>query len=248
MKKMQIASSTYAVTLVTALLAATIVFGEGLSYERVRLVDKSDSASGASNLLFRGNEPIVNGQFAFDTLVTYMRQRAAEEKVAFPDEFYFVDLNFLNIAEEKDESVEKRWLDANPTKGQFVNWPILGNVLDPRDLLEPVRKEMAKTMPDWDFDKLSTRIPEMYTLLNTPQNVSHVYYGHCEAGSDRTGEVFGSYAMQFLGMDMKAAYAWDNEVAGRLIYNMSKHQMDFYCFHLYYSEGFTNYDCVNFGG
>ena len=158
------------------------------------------------------------------------------------------DISFLNIAEYEDLRVEESFFTENPELGQFFNWPIVGSSISPNWLSEVERIKEVSALNN-SIDNLPSKIPQLYNLIHpseapaTPQ----VVMIHCEAGSDRTGQVAGSYAMAYqkLGKNTTLAevYAVDNEIAGRPIVAYSLYGMMFFCWWLTQIQGFTNLGC-----
>ena len=74
---------------------------------------------------------------------------------------------------------------------------------------------LATTLPVWGTDQLPTRVPQLRALLEHSTVPPTVIYLHCDCGCDRTGEVMGSYAMQYLGKSWSDTCKWNNAIAGR---------------------------------
>jgi protein-tyrosine phosphatase len=94
-----------------------------------------------------------------------------------------------------DRSLENEFFEKNPSLGQWVSWPIIGDVIPPYDVPKEIRKWLAEHIEDWQFDQLPTTMKILNQMLHqSPTNSSKplVIYVHCEAGKDRTGEVSGS--------------------------------------------------------
>jgi len=84
-----------------AIFISSVIGSIELSKARVRLIDHD--SRGAGVWLFRSNLPIINGTFAYDTLLSYMQERALEANVSFPaidqgEKVKMIDISFLNIA------------------------------------------------------------------------------------------------------------------------------------------------------
>jgi len=181
-----------------------------------------------------------------------MEQRAIEANVSFPDlskaHVKLIDISLLNdLTQHDDIKVEMDFFNANPDKGVFYNWPIYGSLVSPNWLAEAERiKEVASL--NTSIDNLPSLIPRIRnTVFNeVAPTTPTILFFHCEAGSDRTGQVAGSYMMQYHGYTAKQAYEWDNEVAGRQIVTMSQNGMLFYCWFLTYQQGMKNLDCMNY--
>ena len=223
--------------------------GGDLSYHKVRLLEYNEA--GAGTWLFRTNLPAVNGSFAYDTLVSYMQQRSIEANVSFPNittqGVKLVDISLLSVNSYSDIQIEKDFFEGNPDKGIFYNWPIVGSLVSPNWLSEAERiKEVAAL--NSSIDNLPSLIPKIRNavLSDVPPSKPTMIFFHCEAGSDRTGQVAGSYMMQYHGYTAKQAYEWDNEVAQRQIASMSQNGLLFYCWWLTYQQGYKNLDCMNY--
>ena len=152
----------------------------------------------------------------------------------------------MNTAQYFDTKIETDFFNANPDKGLFFNWPIVGSIFSPNTLSEAERiKEVAAL--NTSIDNLPTLIPKIRSTLfsSVPPTKPTFLFFHCEAGSDRTGQVAGSYMMQYKGYSARQAFEWDNEVAGRTIETFSQNGLLFYCWFLTYQQGFNNLDCMN---
>lgn len=49
---------------------------------------------------------------------------------------------------------ERAWYEANPDKGYFIQYPIIGNVVSPNFYSEKLRLWMAKGYEYWNYDNL----------------------------------------------------------------------------------------------
>ena len=158
--------------------------GEVFDPSRTHFIAHSSSSSGFSNSLFRGNEPATsNLSFAYSSLVSTMRSTALSEgNFTLPSEFYIIDINLLNELKESDRediALEKAFFSSHPHLGEFVNWVIAGDLTSPLDYPKFVRKEMAKEIEFWQFDKLHSRIPWLQKTLNEkPKNSYNLPYGY----------------------------------------------------------------------
>lgn len=75
---------------------------------------------------------------------------------------------------------------------------------------EIVKLYVADVMID-DLPKLTKKLYDMLTESKPPT----VIYTHCEAGTDRTGEVSGAYYLRYLNMSFTDALYKDNHVQHR---------------------------------
>eukprot|EP01087_Luapelamoeba_hula_P005365 TRINITY_DN15442_c0_g1_i1.p1 TRINITY_DN15442_c0_g1~~TRINITY_DN15442_c0_g1_i1.p1 ORF type:complete len:257 (-),score=38.18 TRINITY_DN15442_c0_g1_i1:43-813(-) len=249
MKAQRCAGTAVLLCLLLAMVA--VCASQSFKPDRVHIIDYTNSTSGLRNYLFRGNEPrSANDTFAWAQLTSTLRLVAKRDaNITLPSDFYFVDLNLLNyVTEWKDIDMEKDFFKANPSFGDFVNWPIVGDLVGPDDFSRSEVKEMALTLNDWQLpDQLPKKMQMLRQMLNTkgPNGRSLVYYIHCEAGTDRTGEVSGSYYMKYLNWTYQQALAFDATISHRPISVFSRNGLQWYCYYLMYAEGRSNLNCTN---
>ena len=231
--KVRIMAKFVGLLFVVALLG--VARGEDFKPGRVHLIDHS---LGTNSFLFRTNEPAnANRTFDYAGLVARMRTVANSSGLVLPEDFYMVDVNLLSL-DLSDIYLEKKFFDANPSKGLFVHRPIFGSLVNPLSLPEPIRKELAKTLPDWSHDKLSKLMVELRTML-TQTYKNTVIFVHCLTGEDRTGEVSGAYYMTYLQDSFAKALEIDNTNENRDILCMSARELIWYCLYLQYTASST---------
>eukprot|EP00005_Dracoamoeba_jomungandri_P006459 CAMPEP_0174261262 /NCGR_PEP_ID=MMETSP0439-20130205/11331_1 /TAXON_ID=0 /ORGANISM="Stereomyxa ramosa, Strain Chinc5" /LENGTH=246 /DNA_ID=CAMNT_0015345715 /DNA_START=14 /DNA_END=754 /DNA_ORIENTATION=- len=231
-------------------LVGSVVYG--FNVDRVHFIDHyTFPGSSVSNYLFRGGEPTYsNGSstlFAWSLLNQTLTSVALKEaQIVLPSNYYFVDLSLLDI-EVFDEFVEIDFFKENPSLGKYVWWPTIGALVNPNHLDEDVRKPLAESLNSWMIpDKIPDKMSMIKQLLTTEKGPSGrpiVYYIHCEAGEDRTGEMSGSYYMKWLNWTFHQALDYDNHVEDRKIKWESKNALQWYCYYLYYVEN-RDYDCT----
>ena len=117
---------------------------------------------------------------------------------------------------------------------------ILGNTIDPNSLLEKDRRDQVHALNS-SLDQLPLRITQIHEWVHSNVTVPTIYFFHCEAGADRTGEIAGSYVMQYKNLTAKQAYDWDNVIASRNIEEWSKNAILYYCWWLTYELGYSSY-------
>jgi protein-tyrosine phosphatase len=119
--------------------------------------------------------------------------------------------------------------------------------VNPNWLSEVERRKEVKELNLTSPDQLPWRIPEIHSWVHGDSSANRtqptIIFFHCEAGSDRTGEVAGSYAMHFLNQTFEEVYNWDTEVAGRKIEVWSENALLYYCWFLTYELGLTGLGC-----
>jgi hypothetical protein len=154
-------------------------------------------------------------------------------------------LNDVKPEERHNIEEEKAFFAQNPDKGAFLNWITVGSLINPAKISGDLLKSLAAKLPDWELDHLVERLHSLHGWLETesgPANRSVVYYIHCEAGEDRTGEVSGAYYMGYLHWSMQQALDYDNHIETRHISFMSRNAMNWYCYYLKYGKG-IDIDC-----
>ncbi len=152
------------VTCAALMIVGSVSASSELDYNKIRLIDHD--TRGAGTWLFRTNLPIINGTFAYDTLLSYLHERAAESNVTFPDvakgeKVKLTDISFLNYKEYADLRVEEAFFTANPDLGQFLSWPIVGSLISPNWLSEGERIKEVSALNN-SIDNLPSKIPQLY--------------------------------------------------------------------------------------
>ena len=66
---------------------------------------------------------------------------------------------------------------------------------------------------------------------------------HCQAGSDRTGMVIGTYQMQFLGKSYLEVIEEAEEIAGRPVKPLQKRGLKWIAYYLRDSKGYPECRC-----
>ena len=93
-------------------------------------------------------------------------------------------------------------------------------------------KSMAKRLEKWQLDDLPSKMYTVRDMLEAQPSdgdLPTVIYWHCEAGTDRTGEVSGCYMMSFLNVTYPQALAVQNHIQTRDMAKASKHGMEWCC-------------------
>jgi len=225
-------------------LLVVLASGEDFNPKKVNLIDRA-----GINWLFRGNEPKNStNNFIYQELIATMQQVAlTQANTSLPASFYLMDLSFENIDEFEDIVIEKAFFAENPKLGNFTDWVIVGDLTGPDAFPPSLIKQRAMTLGQWQLDDLPNKVTKLRTILDSPgpNGLPVVIYIHCEAGSDRTGEVSGSYYLQYKNFpSFAAALELDNEIAGRPIRNMSANALQWYCYYLLYAQNYTTLNCT----
>lgn len=223
------------ILIVFAAIFIVLVYAEDFDPRRVHVIDRV-----GNNFLFRGNEPKKNGQFVYNELKSVLQNVAKNETGVVLKDFFLLDFSLLSI-ELGDRSLENEFFQKNPSLGQWVNWPVIGDLIPPYDVPSEIRKWLAEHIEDWQFDQLPTTTKTLHDWLSTPPtNVTKplVIYVHCEAGKDRTGEVSGSYYMTYLGWSFQKTLDYDNNFIPpqrNILFNC-RNALQWYCYYLYYVQ------------
>ncbi len=195
--------------------------------------------------LFRGPNPVVRSEtFAYEKLVAAMRAAAKRQGAELPPQFYMLDVSFLFL-ESVDVEVERQFFADNPTKGEFLHYPVFGLMrpawlqyglnriarasdyyggvrgLEPQGPLEG----RAHALAQLDIEAVHV----LRALLEKTYDRPVVIYAHCEAGCDRAGEVIGAYRMQYQGLSAQEAFDRNTQECGREENGFSTRALQAYC-------------------
>jgi len=221
-----------------------VLCGAATDIEHVHFVEQE------TGYLFRsGNVDVgASDTFAYDQLVSQMKTMIATEgKLTLPASFYLVDFNLLNPSDSGDLAnikAETAYFAANPHKGEIVQHKIIGETTNPFDIKNQTELiEKAKTFGNWSRDALPSFVEEIRRTVVTKTDPATVALVHCICGCDRTGEVVGSYYMQYMGMSLHDAHELDKQIAGREITRENYQALYWQCFYLKYAKNF-NIECV----
>lgn len=209
--------------------------GIHLDQAKVHLVD-----IGEYNWLFRGNMPTTvdpltqKVKFNYNLLIKYIRNAAATKGYNLPTNIYLVDVSLLNLAEIKDLNIEYNFFAGkNSFLGEVLNWSIFGGLVSPNAFNSKQRNLLLKSHIPLIFrDKVIQRVLSMKKMLDTKQSKTYVYYVHCEAGCDRTGEFFAAYRMKVLNEPLLTAWQKDTQECGRPPNKFAKDSVQWLCYAL----------------
>jgi len=166
--------------------------------------------------------------------------------ITLPNEFYIVDINLLNPNNSDDRKyikAETKYFSENPIEGKIIQYPILGEKVDPTTVSNQTQLiELASTFNKWSVDRLPAFVENIWDLVTADATPTVVALIHCMCGCDRTGQVTGSFYMQYMNMSFHDAYALDKKIAGRDINNNNKHAMLWHCLYLKYGQN-RNISC-----
>nr|CAG4712515.1 unnamed protein product [Naegleria fowleri] len=227
---------------------------------RVRLVDANPSLQ---RFLFRGNTPVTSSQFdlvALQRTLSKVTHSLHNMNFTLPSQYYLVDISFL-FELQHDLKVEKQFFQENPQVGALAHWTILGALVNGTDLPDWLRKELALNEAKWDLeDQLLSRVPQLHAwiwekdsihsalsngLFNSyTEGTPIVFYMHCEAGMDRTGEVAGAYYLKYFKWTFIQTLTYDYHIEEhpRPIEWANQNALNWFCWHLFYTEGYP-LDC-----
>jgi hypothetical protein len=264
-------SSNNAFLAAVAMLAVVAAGGASAQYlpydSHLRL-----AAVSGQNLLFRGPNPVntTTNTFNYGWLTSLMKQRAAERRVAFPEEFDLVVLSLLTH-ETADIQAEADFFKANPQLGSFYAWPMWGmNATWMQQEVCPaagVASDACPSAQPADFnatalaaigrsaaapvdpDQLDARLAKVHEMLTTPAKRPVVIYGHCICGCDRTGEFFAVYGMRYQADTFSTIMRYDTGVPTPPRNIGYSHQLyaQWACNRMYYDGSYAPraYDCTN---
>ena len=144
--------------------------------------------------------------------------------------------------------VEVDFWKAHAERGHLIKWITSGSLLEPKHT--PDRDGLVKS-GRWAIlgsaDHLSERIAATRAMLQNASGPT-VFYAHCNAGCDRTGEFIAAYGMSILGYNVTTAYAEACRQCGRCPNYYSTSAIGWWCLTLQ-NDGRPNLgDCLNFAG
>ena len=234
-------------TLAFLLLFFLSVLTEDLVFEKVHLVDYNATTG---NFLFRGNLPVINQTFVFETLSADMKNRSEALNIPFPTNFTLNIFSLLWIVEEPftDYKYETEFWSLNDSKkyGNFEEWPISfsGLTLTPDMIPESVALTLAANMVE--IDGLVEKVQTLKELLSTQFDKPLVIYTHCHHGCDRTGLLVGAYRMFHDDMTVEEMYSRNLNECGRTEDYMATESLKWFCLMLKELKGNNYGDCVGF--
>jgi len=232
------------------LFTATVI-GDYLDPAKVHLLDWTKGHN-FTNYIFRGNQPDGSSStgdfFDYVGLKSALSLAAENRSISLPANYYIIDIKLYYLQdpfEEPDIIIETDFWKANPKLGEFRLTRIIGDLSSPSIYPTFYVEDEAKSIASWQYDNLYTFIPSLNQLLYTPgpDQLPVVIYFHCECGCDRTGEIAGSYVMNYCGYTFQQAYSWDESIAGRWILPNHKWAMEWYCTYLQYAKGMSVDPC-----
>ena len=190
--------------------------GQSFNPNKVHLVDEFDGS-----YLFRGNEPLVGDgkdrQFAYAELTSEVNQilKQRGHKPLEADKFEIIDISLLNrSSDDYDLKIEKAFFEENPDKGKFIHWPLL-MVDELIPAKQSSREKIVRMLPDKTFLRVLEKGTMSFLIHQNRKTYQHVlklkqlledygnrsdgkltiFYVHCNAGCDRTGEFIAAYRM-----------------------------------------------------
>lgn len=154
--------------------------------------------------------------------------------------------DFDNIFEEDHIKIEKEYFDANPDKGTFTNWVLIGSVIPPQWINATQRTKLVnETNTLWAIDQLPSRLATVRQWLATTYDQPRVFVWHCEAGCDRTGEMSSAYYMTYQNYNVTGAFAKSTLDCGRPPNYFSAGAISWYCLWLEAHNGLNLGDCLS---
>ena len=221
---------------------------------RLHLVDAYPrGTSQPHNFLFRGNNPMSknNSTFPLSSLEKMLRDSSLQEcAVAVPESIRFVDLFLENPTDPGYANEVTFWRDR--TDGDLIKYPTFGSLFVPWDTPLPFRTELIVN-GTWAVqghrDYLTERLAAVRSMLTNTSSPPTLFYAHCNAGCDRTGEFIAAYAMTFLKYNVTTAYGEACRQCGRCPNYYATNSIGWYCLTLQQLYNRTDLgDCLDFAG
>ena len=204
------------------------------------------------NYLFRGGSPDTGKESATVLNISDLRaslaQAAHEENVTLPANYLLLDISLENLKtsfhfvpgrDGYHVQAEYEYSADNPHLGDFIFWEMHGtSEAATHPALEKSRPWFAATFDSWNNDRLVERVERMRWFLangRTSADSSErplVIFAHCDCGCDRTGELFGAYAMRFFSWTWSRVNEENTRIAGRPMMCHNYRMMQWYCLYL----------------
>jgi len=231
--------ATFSLSQVARVSQVTNAIADNLNFPHVQLVDYNSTNQ---RFLFRGNLPIINNTFAWFTLRDYLQKRATEADLILPYPYYLIDISLIRVDREIERRAydeEIKFFQENPSYGELIHWPLRGDILSPWDETSNLQ-ELSRNLSEWQSDKLLERVKLIHDLLHKPNDDIEfsnpvVIYVHCRQGRDRTGELAGSYVLQYKNWRFDEILTYNRNLDMRVPYNF--YALGWYCRHLQYWGG-----------
>ena len=157
-------------------------------------------------------------------------------------------LSTIKSSEKAELGVEQAYAAANPANVSLVHWPIVGDIVSPDTYPTSLCKSHAKDY-DSSGDHMPSHVQQLRGLLTNGTSASSSYrvvYFHCDAGMDRTGELYGDYMMTFSDQNYSTVLAFDNAIENppRDINHVNQRALEWYCLYLLEAKGIDR-SCVH---
>ncbi|WP_422462632.1 hypothetical protein [Endozoicomonas sp. ALB115] len=210
------------------------------SPRKLRLIDYNPVSG---NYLFRGNMPVIKGRFAYQKLIDTMNRRSIEQlHTPLPENIYIYDFSLISkLGERHLLKQEQMFAQINPDLMQLIHHPVYGAASNPDYYPTSVLHIMLKLPFIGDVYKL---VDKLNKLLNQEYSRPAAIFVHCQAGSDRTGMVIGTYQMQFLGKSYLEVIEEAEEIAGRPLRSLQKRALKWIAYYLRDSKGIQSVGAI----
>ena len=217
---------------------------------RVHLID-AYPRSAPHNFLVRGNNPITDRVFNLSSIIEVIDGQLAKEcRLRLPGRYRFVDISLENPS-DPGYFAERDYWRKHSDDGSLLSWPTLGSVLEVKHTPASLRQQLV-SKGSWAIQGASDHLPERlaraHELLQNTSGPPTIFYAHCNAGCDRTGEWIGAYALSYLGYNITTAYGEACRQCGRCPNYYATQALSWWCLTLK-AEGRTGLgDCMDFAG
>eukprot|EP01111_Echinosteliopsis_oligospora_P011861 TRINITY_DN4007_c0_g1_i1.p1 TRINITY_DN4007_c0_g1~~TRINITY_DN4007_c0_g1_i1.p1 ORF type:complete len:193 (+),score=42.68 TRINITY_DN4007_c0_g1_i1:239-817(+) len=163
----------------------------------------------------------------------YMAKRALEEgNITLPQQFFLIVISLLDPTDPVEGpalTVEKDFFATNNSLGMLHSWPFYGDVLSPLNYTESGMLYMAERLNDWQQDQLPyhSAVIRRFLEINDYSDLPAVVYFHCGHGQDRTGELAGTYELQYLSTSFYSLWQYNINMGMDVVAN--KNAMMWFC-------------------
>ncbi len=179
-------------TVFTALSTYSSILYAAGEFSNLMLLDNNKRTG---NLLFRGSAINDKSTIYYDQLIAKMK----EVYPTLPSHFKLIDISLVTNPQEFQ--YEKSYFQAHPEKGKFLSLPVAGIKSQPiNPLLFRLHKNKSNAEKLKDVSSNSESpyygvklAKQLEAMMTTKYSYPHIFYIHCSAGCDRTGEVATIY-------------------------------------------------------
>lgn len=146
-----------------------------------------------------------------------MTEVLSQKNISFPENAQMHAYSLINILDEIKEKFDEQLYFTRHPQYKYTHHEVFGSLIDPETYPKALRWIFASAYQKWNHDRLDVLTEQIRTDLENQEESPKVIFFYCQAGEDRTGQVFGSYVMRYLNWTYQQALDFDNHVETREI-------------------------------